>query len=66
MLRHYFPAQSAALAALAEEISTSRVEAGVHFKKDNVAGMELGARVARLALRTLAAQAAKTGACDCK
>ncbi len=50
VLAHFFPAEAAALRARAEEAAMSRLYGGIHYRFDNEAGMELGRRIARLAL----------------
>jgi hypothetical protein len=51
VLGHFFPQARADLAALAEEAALSRLYGGIHFSSDNAAGLELGQRVGREALR---------------
>ncbi len=45
-----FPRERARLAAMAEEASLSRLYAGIHYRFDMEAGLELGRRAAALAL----------------
>jgi membrane-associated phospholipid phosphatase len=45
-----FPSEAAALASVAEEASLSRLYAGIHYRFDMVAGLQLGGSVARKAL----------------
>ena len=45
-----FPGERAALAAMAEEANVSRVYAGLHYRFDGDAGLELGRQAGRLAL----------------
>jgi membrane-associated phospholipid phosphatase len=50
VLSAYFPADAAELHRFAEENGLSRIYGGVHYDFDNTAGLELGRRVASLAL----------------
>jgi hypothetical protein len=50
VLSAFFPAESAELHRFAEENGLSRIYGGVHYDFDNTAGLELGRRVAALAL----------------
>jgi membrane-associated phospholipid phosphatase len=45
-----FPSEAATLAGVAEEASLSRLYAGIHYRFDMVAGLQLGGSVARKAL----------------
>jgi membrane-associated phospholipid phosphatase len=51
VLGHFFPQQRAQLEAMAAEAAVSRLYGGIHFASDNAAGLELGRRVGREALR---------------
>jgi membrane-associated phospholipid phosphatase len=50
VLSAHFPADAAELHRFAEENGLSRIYGGVHYDFDNTAGLELGRRVASLAL----------------
>jgi PAP2 superfamily len=52
VLAHFFPRERASLAAMAEEAMNSRLYGGIHFRADNEAGLALGKRVGREALRS--------------
>jgi membrane-associated phospholipid phosphatase len=49
-LAYAFPAERGYLTAKAEEAAMSRVYAGIHYRFDSTAGLELGRDVARLAV----------------
>lgn len=51
VLAHFFPRHGDELAAMAEEAALSRLYGGIHFASDNAAGLELGRKVGREALR---------------
>ncbi len=51
VLGHFFPQQRAALDAMADEAAVSRLYGGIHFASDNSAGLELGRKIGREALR---------------
>jgi membrane-associated phospholipid phosphatase len=51
VLGHFFPQQRAALDAMADEAAVSRLYGGIHFASDNAAGLELGRKIGREALR---------------
>jgi hypothetical protein len=51
VLAHFFPHDRAQLDAMAQEAARSRLLAGIHFASDNAAGLELGRKVGREALR---------------
>jgi membrane-associated phospholipid phosphatase len=51
VLAHFFPRERDALAAMAAEAAVSRLYGGIHFASDNDAGLLLGERVGREALR---------------
>ena len=51
VLSHYFPQRRDELAAMADEAALSRLYGGIHFASDNAAGLELGRKVGREALR---------------
>jgi hypothetical protein len=56
VLSAFFPDRADELAAMAEEAAMSRLYAGIHFRNDNEAGLELGRRVgARVTSKVLAA-----------
>ncbi len=48
VLAAFFPAAAGPLQAAAEEAAMSRLYAGIHFRSDNDAGLELGRRIGRL------------------
>ncbi|HEX3157306.1 MAG TPA: vanadium-dependent haloperoxidase [Gemmatimonadaceae bacterium] len=50
VLGAFFPAQRDTLDATAQEVADSRLYAGVHYRLDNDVGMEIGRKVARLAM----------------
>lgn len=50
VLSAFFPADAAELRRFAEENGLSRIYGGVHYNFDNTAGLELGRRVASLAI----------------
>jgi membrane-associated phospholipid phosphatase len=50
VLAAFFPVRANELNAMAEEAAVSRLYAGIHFRSDNAAGLELGFRVGALAL----------------
>lgn len=50
VLGAFFPADSAKLVAMADEASESRIYAGLHYRFDTVAGLEIADKVAALAL----------------
>ena len=47
----FVPSERERLRALADESAHSRIYAGIHYRFDGVAGLDLGRRVARQALR---------------
>jgi hypothetical protein len=51
VLARFFPAAAGRLRAAAEEAALSRLYGGIHFRSDNDAGLKLGRRVGRTALR---------------
>jgi membrane-associated phospholipid phosphatase len=51
VLGHFFPQRRDELAAMADEAALSRLYGGIHFASDNAAGLELGRKVGREALR---------------
>jgi hypothetical protein len=51
VLAHFFPQARQHVAAMAEEAALSRLYGGIHFASDNAAGLELGQKVGREALR---------------
>jgi membrane-associated phospholipid phosphatase len=51
VLEDAFPSERAMLAEIAEEVSVSRVYAGIHYRFDGEAGLVLGRQVGRLALQ---------------
>lgn len=50
VLSSFFPADAAELHRFAEENGVSRIYGGVHYDFDNTAGLEIGRRIASLAL----------------
>jgi PAP2 superfamily len=50
VLARFFPERAAELEALAEEAAVSRLYGGIHYRSDNVAGLDLGRRVGQVAL----------------
>ena len=50
MLAALFPADARELAAMAEEAGESRLYAGIHYRFDKDAGLDIARRVAALAL----------------
>jgi membrane-associated phospholipid phosphatase len=57
VLSGFFPDRADELQAMAEEAAMSRLYAGIHFRNDNEAGLELGRRVgARVTSKVLAAR----------
>ncbi|HMU62266.1 MAG TPA: vanadium-dependent haloperoxidase [Gemmatimonadales bacterium] len=52
VLMAFFPRDAASLDQMSQEASLSRLYAGIHYRFDMDAGIALGRRVARLALRT--------------
>lgn len=50
VLAGFFPKRAAGLAALADEAAVSRLYGGIHFRSDNVVGLDLGRRIGRVAL----------------
>jgi membrane-associated phospholipid phosphatase len=50
VLAAFFPQRAGELQAMAEEAAVSRLYGGIHFRSDNVAGLELGRRVGAVAL----------------
>src|SRR5262245_10525425 len=50
VLAGFFPKRAGELAALAEEAAVSRLYGGIHYRSDNMAGLDLGRRVGRAAL----------------
>jgi membrane-associated phospholipid phosphatase len=51
VLAAFFPAKARELAAKAEEAALSRLYGGIHFRSDNEAGLAVGRRIGRDALR---------------
>jgi len=49
VLARFFPGRTRALRAQAQEAAVSRLYAGIHFRSDNEAGLELGRRVGEAA-----------------
>ena len=56
VLGHLLPSERDRLDSLADEATDSRVWAGVHFPFDNYAGVQLGRRVAELAIAVIDAE----------
>jgi membrane-associated phospholipid phosphatase len=50
VLSRFFPSRSRDLGAMSEEAAVSRLYAGIHFRSDNEAGLELGRRVGAVAI----------------
>ena len=50
VLDAFFPDRAGELDGMAEEAATSRLYAGIHFRSDNKAGLELGRRVGTVAI----------------
>jgi membrane-associated phospholipid phosphatase len=61
MLAFFFPKEAEAYRAMAEEAARSRVIAGVQYPSDSAAGLELGRKVAALAI-----ERARTDGADAK
>lgn len=51
MLSYFFPAEKEYFFKMAAEACESRFEAGVHFRTDNVVGMEMGEKIAALVIQ---------------
>ncbi len=51
VLAWFFPTEALQLRASAEEAAASRLYGGIHFRSDNEAGLELGRKIARTAIR---------------
>jgi hypothetical protein len=51
VLSSFFPREARRLRAWADEAALSRLYGGIHFRSDNDAGLELGKRVGRAALK---------------
>jgi PAP2 superfamily len=51
VLAALFPTRAGKLSAMAEEAAISRLYAGIHFRSDNEAGLELGRRVGTVAVQ---------------
>lgn len=58
---HFFPYDKAAFQKMAKEGAESRFQAGIHFRSDNDAGLELGKKVASKVLDRLKADGADGG-----
>jgi hypothetical protein len=50
VLAGFFPSRAAELAALADEAAVSRLYGGIHFRSDNVVGLDFGRRIGQVAL----------------
>lgn len=50
VLSHFFPRESANIKSIMEECSQSRLYAGVHFKADIDAGLQLGRQIGNIAV----------------
>ncbi len=50
VLAHLFPQRAPALRDMADEAAASRLFAGIHYRSDNEAGLELGRRLGALAV----------------
>ena len=57
VLAALFPARAGELNAMAQAAAVSRMYAGIHFRSDNDAGLELGRRVGAIALQAYGLQA---------
>ncbi len=55
VLGAFFPADAERLRATADEAAESRILGGIHYRHDNVAGIEMGQRIGALALERLGA-----------
>ena len=55
VLAAFFPDEAQRLAALAEEAAVSRLYGGIHYRSDNEAGLALGRRIGRVAIRAYGA-----------
>ena len=51
VLARFFPTEASQLRAAGEEAALSRLYGGIHFRADNEAGLELGRKIARTAIR---------------
>jgi membrane-associated phospholipid phosphatase len=51
VLARFFPSRASDLDHMANEAAVSRLYAGIHFRTDNDAGLELGRRVGKAALK---------------
>jgi membrane-associated phospholipid phosphatase len=56
VLAAFFPQRAGELKAMAEEAAVSRMYAGIHFRSDNDAGLELGRRVGTVAVQAYRSQ----------
>jgi membrane-associated phospholipid phosphatase len=52
ILAHFFPKRAAHLRRLAEEAGMSRIYGGIHYRSDNVVGLDMGRQIARLVLQS--------------
>jgi len=53
ILSHFFPKESAKIKIIMEECAQSRLYAGVHFKADIEAGLQLGRQIGKIAVNYL-------------
>jgi membrane-associated phospholipid phosphatase len=51
VLTHFFPQEAGRLRYMAEEAAASRLYAGIHYRSDSEAGLQLGRRMAELAIQ---------------
>jgi membrane-associated phospholipid phosphatase len=51
LLAYFFPRDARALRAMAEEAAVSRLFGGIHYRFDNDAGLQVGKRLAGLAIQ---------------
>lgn len=55
---HFFPAERAYFQKIAEDGAESRFQAGIHFRSDNAAGLQLGRKVAAAVIEKASADGA--------
>lgn len=53
ILSHFFPDESKKWRAMAEEAGLSRLKAGIHYRSDHTAGLDLGRKVAKEILKAI-------------
>lgn len=56
VLSQFFPADAAAIEALAQDSGLSRLKAGIHYRSDHSGGLALGRQVAQSVLQTMVAR----------